>query len=229
MKNADVPRSITRVLDLLETVLNRTSCNLTTAADDAGLSPSTALRHLRALEARGYVSRDDGGDFRTGPTLVRIAASLNDTGPLARLLPLAQPHLDRLARDTGESTYLAVSDRTTATYVATAESDRAIRHVGWVGRNVPIDGTAVGEALASPGRPVLRTGAVEADITALSVALPRLEHLGIAMSVIGPAHRMSPDQLEAMTSALTGAARALADDLGLVPADPAPRAQATRS
>ena len=60
----------------------------------------------------------------------------------------AQPHLDRLAERTGESTYLAVSDGRTATYVATAESSRAIRHVGWVGQNVDLSGTALGAALA---------------------------------------------------------------------------------
>ena len=47
-----VPRSIGRVLDLLEIVLAG-PCTLTAASGEAGLTPTTALRHLRALEARG--------------------------------------------------------------------------------------------------------------------------------------------------------------------------------
>ncbi len=47
-----VPRAVGRVLDLLEIVLAEKSCTLTTAASASDLTPTTALRHLRALEAR---------------------------------------------------------------------------------------------------------------------------------------------------------------------------------
>jgi DNA-binding IclR family transcriptional regulator len=212
-----VPRTVARVLDLLEIVLSSGPCNLTSAATEAELTPTTALRHLRALEARGYVDRDEQGLFSAGPTIVRIGAALNDGGPLARLLAVAQPHLDELARCTGESTYLAVSDGRTATYVATAESTRAIRHVGWVGQNVTLNGTAVGEALRTPGTPIIRTGAVEPDITAVSCALDSgSEHtatLGVAVSVVGPSHRLSPDTQTAAVDALVDAVRRLTNDL----------------
>ena len=42
-----VPRTVGRVLDLLEIVLAEKSCNLTAAAASSGLTPTTALRHLR--------------------------------------------------------------------------------------------------------------------------------------------------------------------------------------
>ena len=48
-----LPRSIARVLDLFEIVLATSRCNLTTAANASELTPTTALRYLRALEARG--------------------------------------------------------------------------------------------------------------------------------------------------------------------------------
>lgn len=185
-----VPRSVGRVLDLLEIVLVEGSCTLTAAATSSGLTPTTARRHLRALETRGYIDRDAGGRYSPGPTILRIAASLRDDGPLDRLIATAQPHLDALAAETGESTYLAVSDGKVATYIATAESRRAIRHVGWLGQNVTLERTAIGEALAHPGVTATRTGAVEPDITAISQALPAVDKLGVALSVIGPAHRL---------------------------------------
>lgn len=227
-ESATIPRAIGRVLDMLEIVLGDPGCNLTAAADASGLTPTTALRHLRALEARGYVTRDRGGRFWAGPTFSRLAAAVRDGGPLDRLLAVAQPHLDRLAIETGESTYLAVGDGTVATYVAAAESDRAIRHVGWVGQTVTLDGTAVGAAFTTPGATVVRTGAVEPDITAVSRALAGLPQrnesaetdrsLAVAVSVIGPAHRLDGRASSAAAEALEAAVDRIARDLGPVAA-----------
>lgn len=209
-----VPRSVGRVLDLFEIVLGAGRCNLTTAAAASGLTPTTALRHLRALEARGYVDRDGAGTFSVGPTMLRLAAVLADADPIGRLVATAQPHLDSLAAETGESTYLAVSDGRIATYVATAESERAIRHVGWIGQNVSLDGTAVGEALRTPGRCVTRTGAVESDISAISVSIPSPGPLEVALSIIGPEHRFTEPTRTEHEHALRRVAERLAHQLG---------------
>ncbi|NNF56448.1 MAG: helix-turn-helix domain-containing protein, partial [Acidimicrobiales bacterium] len=189
--DSSVPRSIARVLDLFEIVLSEQNCNLTAAARASGLTPTTTLRYLRALEARGYLDRNDAGDFSAGPTILRIAASLRGGTVLDRLAAIAQPHLDELAERTGESTYLAVSDARTGTYIAAAESPRAIRHVGWVGQNVTLDGSALGAALSSHGTVSIRTGAVEPDITAMSLAIPTGGKLGMAVSIIGPDYRFT--------------------------------------
>lgn len=210
---ADVPRSIARVLDLFEIVIAERDCNLTAAATASGLTPTTALRYLRALEARGYVDRDGAGDFSAGPTILRIAASLRSGTVLDRLAATAQPHLDALAELTGESTYLAVSDGRTATYVATAESPRSIRHVGGVGQNVSLPASALGAALDAPGTIATRTGAVEDDITAMSQALVRNEKLGIAISILGPAHRFTRERSANHRAALQETVEALEREL----------------
>jgi len=209
-----VPRSVGRVLDLLEVVLGTPGCTLSNAADACELTPTTALRHLRALEARGYVERDRTGAYSVGPTMRRLTAALGDDDPIRRLVAAAQPHLDELAVATGESAYLAVSDGRVATYVATAESDRAIRHVGWVGQNVALDGTAVGAALASPGSCTVRTGAVEPDITAMSIAVGVPGTTGVALSLIGPTHRFDDAARRPHEQALRRAAATLARHLG---------------
>ncbi len=212
--HAAIPRAVGRVLDLFEVVLAAGSCNLTTAAAAVGLTPTTARRHLRALEHRGYVVRDAPGAFSVGPTMLRLAAVVSDAGPLDRLIAAAQPHLTALAAATGESTYLAVSDGRVATYVATAESERAMRHVGWIGQQVPLDGTALGEALAHPGRTVTRTGAVEPDITAMSRAVPIDGALDVAVSIIGPEHRFTDERLVEHDRALDRVITALRRGLG---------------
>lgn len=210
-----VPRSIARVLDIFEIVLAEHNCNLTTAAASAEVTPTTALRYLRALETRGYVDRDERGDFSAGPTILRIAASLRGGNVLDRLATTAQPHLDALAALTGESCYLAVSDGNTGTYIATAESPRAIRHVGWVGQDVTLDKSALGAALAEPGTTAVRTGAVEPDITAMSRALRTEGKLGVAVSIVGPDHRFTREQHAEHDAAFTAAVDSFTQDLRL--------------
>lgn len=208
-----VPRSIGRVLDLFEIVIAERNCNLTGAANASDLTPTTALRYLRALEARGYVDRDESGDFSPGPTILRIAAALRGGTVIDRLADVAQPHLDALAQSTGESTYLAVSDGRTGTYIATAESPRAIRHVGWVGQDVGLDGSALGAALGEPSTTVTRTGAVEPDITAMSRALPANGKLGVTVSIVGPDYRFNTQKRIDHDVALTRTVDALAQEL----------------
>jgi IclR family acetate operon transcriptional repressor len=208
-----VPRSIGRVLDLFEIVLAARNCNLTAAANASELTPTTALRYLRALETRGYVDRDESGDFSAGPTILRIAASLRGGTVLDRLATVAQPHLDELARRSGESTYLAVSDGRTGTYIASAESSRAIRHVGWIGQDVTLLGSALGAALDEAGTTATRTGAVEADITAISRALPSTGKLGFAISIVGPEYRFGTHERTDHEAAIAATVDALAHEL----------------
>lgn len=213
-----IPRSIERVLDLLEIAIDDPGCTLSAAAAIAELTPTTALRYLRALEARGYLDRDPDGGFHPGATMLRMSAALHDQGPLERLTTVAQPLLDALAETTGESVYLVVADHRIATYVATSESTRAIRHVGWVGQNVPLAKTAVGTALSVPGKPVVRTGAVEPDITAISIGVGELHSTRLAISIVGPEQRLSKTKAQrAARRALGDTAHQLQDALGLTP------------
>ena len=187
---------------------------MTEAAEATGIPVSTALRHLRVLASRGYLIRNDLGRYSVGPSFVRLALAAFQSGPYARLTAAAQPALQRLAETTEESAYLAVRDGSEAVYIATVESRRAIRHVGWVGKSVPIEGTAIGEALASemtnhsrPPTPFFNTGAIEPDVTA--VVAPIHGSVGIvgALSVLGPAERLVGGRLDLIAMAVVDAAQ----------------------
>lgn len=211
--DAAVPRSIGRVLDLLEVVVAHRACTLTVAAEKTGLTPTTARRYLQALGTRGYVRRGDAGEYTPGPMIRSMADTLRQTDEVQLLSAVAQPHLRRLAAHTGESTYLAIADGDTATYVDTAESSRAIRHAGGVGQRVPLAGTAVGAALASPGAPATRSGTVEPDIAAVSLGLGGPWAGRAAVSVVGPAHRFTRRTAREHETALQAAVDALEHDL----------------
>ncbi|MXW60879.1 MAG: IclR family transcriptional regulator [Acidimicrobiaceae bacterium] len=203
-------RSAERVLSLLSTVASSGTISLTAAAAQADLPTSTALRHLRLLTNQGYLIRDDQGLYSVGPAFVRMALVSHQRGPYARLTTAAQPGLERLVEATEESAYLAVRDGNEAVYIATAESRRAIRHVGWVGRSVPLDGTAVGQALLcapeAPGsRPHLyfNTGSIEPDVTAVVAPIHGSAQVVGALSLLGPADRLADERLRTAAKAIT--------------------------
>ncbi len=212
-----VSRSAERALSLLDTVVSTGSISLGEAASATDMPPSTALRHLRALAKNGYLVRDDQGQFSVGPTFMRLALAAFRSGPYARLTDAVQPHLDALVAATEESAYLAVRDGTTAVYIATVESPRAIRHVGWVGRSVALEDTAVGQALTAtpqpPGsRPLARinTGALEPDVTAVSAPIYGSSGVIGALSLLGPADRLAGARLDDAADAVVDAATAAA-------------------
>ena len=221
-------RSAERVLELLETVVTNGELSLTAAAAHTVMPASTALRHLRVLTDRGYLVKDAAGSYSVGPAFVRTALASLQSGPYARLRAAAQPELERLVETTEESAYLAVRDGDAAVYIATVEGRRAIRHVGWVGRSVPIEGTAVGEALLAaalaPGSlptPIFNTGAIEPDVTAVCAPVHGNSGAIAALSVLGPADRLTGTRLQTAADAVIEAAVATSAAFSSVPPAPA--------
>src|SRR5205085_9748020 len=107
---------------------------------------STALRLLRTLESSGFVSRDHAGAYHPGTRIIQLGAAV-----LGRqsLVELAQPSLERIVEQTGESTYLVVrGPGDTALYLAMVEGTHPVRHTSWVGRAIELADLAVGAALA---------------------------------------------------------------------------------
>ena len=216
------PRSTERGLALLRVVADHaagrpaTGLALADAARAVELSPSTAMRQLRSLEAAGFVTRDDEGRYLPGAELLRIARSLTGSTTLPRL---AEGVLDELAAATGESAYLAEPDGSAhAVYVAMASGHHAVRHVSWLGNRVPRKGTAVGAALAgkvAASGVAVRIDAVEDGITAVSA--PVRDDTGrivAAVSVVGLSFRQVDGTLKATSRAVAHSAAQLTAALG---------------
>jgi len=210
-----VPRSIGRLLDVFEAVVEHNPCTLSEVAEVVGLTPTTARRYLQALAVRGYVERDPDALYRDGSTARAVAERLRGEDELATLARRARPHLHALAAVAGESAYLGVRDHDAIVYLATAQSERAIRHVGWIGQRLPVDGTAIGAALRSPDGPVFRSGGLEPDIAAVSLSLPGEWRARAAVSIVGPAHRFDEAAIEVFRHHLRTAVAAMARDLDL--------------
>ena len=213
----DRPRSSDRVLQLLGVVgAAPDGLTLTEAAAAVGLVPSTALRQLRSLEAAGMVSRNEADQvYRAGPQLVELARTVFVGHSLASA---AQPFLDRLAVDTGESAYLAVAEGPRiAAYIATAPGLHALRHSGWLGRGFASSSTAAGSALRGKvdvDGAVAREGRLEPGITAVSAPVRAADGVVAAISVVGPTFRLTGDALATTRAHVADAATALSHALG---------------
>src|SRR3954454_3764043 len=212
-------RTVERALALLSEVCTRDAATLTECARHTGLPASTALRLLRTLESRGFISRDDdGGSFRAGPRMIQLGATSLGRNELARL---ARPALDRIGTATHEAAELSIKGvDETAIYTAQVEGTHAVRHSSWIGRAVPMDGLAVGQVLRGEvpeAGYVAGRDRLEPDVTAIVAPVRYPGGIAGALSVIGPTYRIDPETMHAYGRIVATEAAELSARLGSSP------------
>ncbi len=125
------------------------SQTLSEVAGRTGLGRATARRFLHTLVELGYVRCDDR-HFTLTPQVLRLGTAYLSGLDLAQV---AQPHLERLSAQLGESTSAAVLDGTEIVYVARV-AKRRIMSVGiTVGTRFPATATSMGRVLLSAAGP----------------------------------------------------------------------------
>ena len=207
-------RAVDRALDLLAAVTERSALTLSDAARQTDLAPSTALRLLRSLEGAGLVTRDEDSRYRPGAQLIRLGARAFTREPL---VALSREPMRALAEKTGESVYLAIPGAAeTAVYIAIVEGTHSVRHTNWVGRTVPLEGTAVGAVLRGEVEAesvAMIKDTVERDVTALSAPVTVQGSPVGALSTLVPTYRCTDELAEACRQALVEATTQIADAL----------------
>lgn len=204
--SAPSTRTVDRALNLLAIVTEHPPLSLADAARQTDLATSTALRLLRSLETAGLVMRDDDGRFRPGSRLLQLGARAFSREPL---IALAQVPMEQVVERTGESVYLSIPGPAgTAMYIKIVEGTHSVRHTNWVGRTVPLTGTAVGEVLrgevAADGY-TRREHTVEKDVTALSAPVTVHGTVVGALSTLVPAYRCTDELAQRCGAALVAA------------------------
>ncbi len=107
---------------------------------------TTAFRLISNLEEEGYLDQDpETNKYRLGMKLFFLG---NLVRPYRYLKEVAQPLLERLNEETGETVHLAVLHRGEALYVDKIESKHTVRVVAsQVGRKLPAHCSGVGKVL----------------------------------------------------------------------------------
>lgn len=205
-------RAVERALRLLaELDESPHGARLSELARAVELAPSSTARLLATLEAVSWVRRDSGGRYQLGLQAISLGLATLQATPLVEL---ARPHLEELAQSSGESANLAVPVDGSALYLHQVPSARALRHASWVGRSVPLQGTAIGAALEGRTGPedyVATRKTVEPDVTAVAAPIRgRVDGTIIAgLSITGPTFRLSDEDVAACGRALVVHAAAL--------------------
>jgi IclR family transcriptional regulator, acetate operon repressor len=143
---------------LTEVVHSPGSVTFTELAATTGLAKSTTSRLLLALERNGLVQRDDHGRFRPGEVFVSFAWR---GGAEAGLAELAQPFLERLGEQNGETINLGIERDCMIEQIAQVDSVYVIGVGNWLGRPVPLHCTALGKVLLAYGAASLPAGRLE--------------------------------------------------------------------
>ena len=118
--------------------------SLTQIAERVDIHKSTAHRLLATLEAKRFVHRDRvTGLYRPGVQLVELASLVLRDMDLQRW---AEPYLQALAAECGETVDLAALDGNHVVYLQVIDSPQRIKIAAAVGQRLPVHCTATGKA-----------------------------------------------------------------------------------
>lgn len=148
---------------------------------------ATVDRVLPLLTAQDLIAAHDDRTYSLG---LRVAIMAGRFGALEQLRATARPVLSQLRDDTGETANLVLRDGGHAVYIEQAQSPRALRHVGWIGRRIPLEVSATGKAFRNGRRSQTVRDAVEEGVTAVACGVTGLTEHDAAISVTGPTTRL---------------------------------------
>lgn len=209
-------RSVERALDLLNCFSDgRTTITLTEAARLTGLPISTVSRLLTTLESASFLRRT-GSAYACGTRMVQIGLkALHNLSAFE----VAEAHLARLTQITGETSYLGVpGENGVVVYVRQSQSPKSIRHSAWLGRTVPVKGTAIGAAIIGKvgafGFAATRQ-TLEPDVTAIAAPIRGPDgSIVAAINLTGPTYRIEDDDIHRFGLAVVAAANAISREIG---------------
>jgi IclR family transcriptional regulator, acetate operon repressor len=232
--------SVDRALRLAALLQHEGRLRVTDAAETLGISASGTHRLLAMLVYRGFAEQLPDRSYGPGPVL-RTAEPAS--APVQLLRQLGPPHLRTLVDRVHESANLVVRVGTEVRFLATVESDRALRVGDRTGRALPAHLASGGKALLATltrdevtllydgtdidGRTLRRSldrvrtdgyavnrGDTEDGVTAVGIAVTGADGRAVcAVSVALPSIRFTRVLLPRLVEALTATRRAIEREL----------------
>lgn len=204
-------RAADRALGLLRAVCEGDGVKLVDAAKAVDLSASTALRLLRTLEANGFAAKTEDGLYRPGFRMVQLGVQALSH---ESLVATSRSALQVLVEQTGESAYLSVpaGNNVHGLYLAIEEGTHTVRHINWVGRTFPLQGSAAGAVLlgqVEPGAFIVVADGVEPDVTAVAAPVMVGSKVAAALSIVAPSYRTTAEAAQELGALIAGEATRL--------------------
>lgn len=105
---------------------------------------STVHRMLNSLVAEGYLHHIPYKGYLLGPKLIQLGMKALEQRPL---VAVARPHIEALARRTGDTVHLGVVDGDGVFYLDKIPGTRGLEMRSRVGLRMPLASTGIGKAL----------------------------------------------------------------------------------
>ncbi|MBB4267961.1 IclR family transcriptional regulator [Roseospira visakhapatnamensis] len=136
-------QTLMRGLTVLELVANgvRDVKGLSSAM---GTTRGTMHRMLSSLVADGYLHHIPYGGYFLGPKLIRLGMAALEERPV---VALAKPHIEALARSTGDTIHLGVLDGSDVLYLDKISGSRGLLMRSRIGQHMPLATSGLGKAL----------------------------------------------------------------------------------
>ena len=145
-------QSVARSLDILEALAAADDVGLVELGGATGLQPSTVHRLLQTLVARGYAMQHPmSGRYLLSYKVSELSEVINRRHQ--HLRAVARPHLETIAKVSGESASLSVLELPNLVYVDQAEGSRSMRMFARRGAAVLAHATAAGKAMLAWAEP----------------------------------------------------------------------------
>ena len=137
--------TVERAFDVVEYLREAETATLAEVTAALDVAKSTAHRHLKTLEQRGYVIRE-GDSFTLGMRFLDHGYFVRRRDPA---YALAREKVEALATQTEERAQFIVEEHDEAIYVHCESGSRAVMADSRLGKRVPIHATAAGLAILS--------------------------------------------------------------------------------
>ena len=142
-KRAVGTQTLLRGLTLLECVADG-AVDAKSIAARLNTPRSTAHRILNSLVAEGYLHHVPYKGYLLGPKLIQLGMKALEQRPL---VALARPHLEELARRTGDTVHLGTLEDAEVFYLDKIPGTRGLEMRSRVGNRMPAASTGLGKAL----------------------------------------------------------------------------------
>lgn len=118
--------------------------SFTEVVEATELARSTVSRLLAALERNGLLERDSAGLFRGGSLFATYASRFDR---VENLVAAADPTMQRLSEETGETVNLAVPSHEGVAQIAQVDSTYVLGATNWIDVDVPAHCSALGRVM----------------------------------------------------------------------------------
>lgn len=137
--------AVQTTIEVIRALLDLEEATIASVAEEVGLSTSAVHNHLATLEEVGFVTREDGS-FLPGYAFLEIGGRLRSDLDLYKY---GRPEIDRLAKETGESSNLMAIENGQGVVLYLAKGDDAIQFDAYTGRRFNLHTNALGKAILS--------------------------------------------------------------------------------